>query len=197
MQPIQKRAMRTVDLILETAAELLDEVGVDAFNTNLLAERAGVAVRSVYRYYPNKLAVILALYESHEAAWAPYFDRAMDDLADPEKSAIEVWEACIDSYVEYLERDAGWGIRRVIQAVPGLRDRDRRDNDRRARRIATSLRTRGAGENGRRLEAVGRVLIETCAAAVDDAWSRHGRVPNAVARELKLMHRSYLEHYVD
>ena len=37
--PRQKRARQTVRHILDTAAVLLDEVGVDDFNTNLLAER--------------------------------------------------------------------------------------------------------------------------------------------------------------
>jgi len=197
VRPVQKRAIRTVDLILDTAAELLDEVGVDAFNTNLLAERAEVAVRSVYRYYPNKLAVIVALYERHEEAWAPHFDEAMRGLTDPERNALEVWEACIDDYVEYLEEDVGWAIRRVIQGLPELRDIDRRDNDRRARKIASALRAHGARVNGRRLEAVGRLLIETTSAAIDDSWSRYGRVPSSVARELKLMHRSYLARYVE
>jgi AcrR family transcriptional regulator len=197
VRPVQKRAIRTVDLILDTAAELLDEVGVDAFNTNLLAERAGVAVRSVYRYYPNKLAVIVALYESRQEAWEPHFERAMRGLADPERSAAEVWEACIDDYIAYLEKEAGWAIRRVTQALPELRDIDRRENGRRARRIAAALRARGARGHGRRLEAVGRVLIETCAAAVDDARSWRVRMPSAVAEELKLMHRGYLAHYVD
>ena len=197
VRPVQERAIRTVDLILDTAAELLDEVGVDAFNTNLLAERAEVAVRSVYRYYPNKLAVIVALYERHEEAWAPRFDQAMRGLADPEQNALEVWEACIDDYVEYLEEDVGWAIRRVIQGLPELRDIDRRDNDRRARKIARALQAHGARVNGRRLETVGRLLIETTSAAIDDAWSRDGRVPISVARELKLMHRSYLARYVE
>ena len=40
---------------------VLDEVGVDGFNTNLLAERAGVRVRTVYRYFPNKGALLAAV----------------------------------------------------------------------------------------------------------------------------------------
>ena len=99
--------------------------------------------------------------------------------------------------MSYLENEVGWAIRRVIQAIPELREMERRDNDRRARRIAAGLRARGAELGGRGLEAVGRLLIDTCTAAIDDAWSRHGRVPGSAARELKLMHRSYLANYVD
>ena len=47
--------------ILETAAELVDEVGVVGFTTNLLAERAGIRVRTIYRYFPSKLGVLNAL----------------------------------------------------------------------------------------------------------------------------------------
>ena len=39
--PVQERSRETVNQILETAAELVDEVGVVGFTTNLLAERAG------------------------------------------------------------------------------------------------------------------------------------------------------------
>jgi AcrR family transcriptional regulator len=185
-----------VDLILDTAAALLGEVGVDAFNTNLLAERAGVAVRSVYRYFPNKFGVIVALYERHGRAWEPHFNRVQSRLADPDQSLLDVWEIYIDDYVAYLEKEAGWAIRPTVQALPQLRDIDRRNNIRRAREIAAALRARGSRESKRRLEEVGHLLLETATATIDDSWNRFGRVPRAVAEELKRMHRSYLAHYV-
>jgi len=196
IRPVQKRAIRTVDLILDTAAVLLGEVGVDAFNTNLLAERAGVAVRSVYRYFPNKFGVIVALYERHGRAWEPHFDRMRAGLGDPDQSLLEVWETYIDDYVVYLEQEAGWAIRPAVQALPQLRDIDRRNNIQRARKIAAALRARGSLEGKRRLEEVGHLLLETATAAIDESWNRFGRVPRAVAEELKRMHRSYLAHYI-
>ncbi|MCA9645888.1 MAG: helix-turn-helix transcriptional regulator, partial [Myxococcales bacterium] len=63
VKPVQARAIQTVEHILRTAADLLAEVGVDQFNTNLLAERADVRVRTVYRYFLDKHAVILCLAE--------------------------------------------------------------------------------------------------------------------------------------
>ena len=56
--PVQNRARETVLRILECAAALIDEVGIEGFNTNLLAERASVRVRTIYRYYPTKLAIL-------------------------------------------------------------------------------------------------------------------------------------------
>ena len=89
VRPVQKRAKETVDQILDNAAILLDEVGVDAFNTNLLAERAEVAVRSVYRYYPNKLAVIVGLAERQAAEWQELFSQLLVPMADPGKDAFD------------------------------------------------------------------------------------------------------------
>ncbi len=195
VHPVQERAIRTVDIILDAAAELLDEVGVDAFNTNVLAERAEVAVRSVYRYFPNKFGVLVALYERHGRAWEPHFEVVLEGLADSDQSVLDVWDACLDDYVAYLEQEAGWAIRRAVQALPQLRDIDRRENIARAKKIAAALRARGWRESRRRLEAIAHLLLETATASVDDSWSRFERMPRTAADELKLMHRSYLSQF--
>lgn len=59
--PIQKRAQRTRLLILETAVQLLEEQGLEHFNTNRLAERSGFGVGTIYQYFANKQAILEAL----------------------------------------------------------------------------------------------------------------------------------------
>ncbi len=54
-----------VDNILEAAALVLSEKGYAGMNTNLVAERAGVSVGSVYQYFPHKDSLIAALHERH------------------------------------------------------------------------------------------------------------------------------------
>jgi len=197
VRPVQKRARQTVDLILNTAGELLSEVGIDAFTTNLLAERAGVAVRSVYRYYPNKLAVIVALYERHESTWEPFFAAAVKSLSDPNQSAARAWDTLLDEYVIFLEEGSGWAIRRAVQAFPEIRDFDKSDNENRGHRVAAALRDRGASASRQRLEHVGCMLVDTASAIIDDAWCRRGAVSSSVLKELKVMHHTYLSIYVD
>ncbi|WP_333586344.1 TetR/AcrR family transcriptional regulator [Phenylobacterium sp.] len=65
--PLQDRAQVTVDTILEAAAQLLELRGEVGFNTNAVAERAGVSIGTLYRYFPDKQALMLALAdrESH------------------------------------------------------------------------------------------------------------------------------------
>ncbi len=197
VRPVQARAKQTVDLILDNAGVLLDEVGVDAFNTNLLAERAGVAVRSVYRYYPNKLAVIVGLAERQASEWQTLLARLMLPLADPDQSARDAWDAVLDAYVAYLEAKQGRSaMHRAMQALPQLSEVNRRDNDVLSDAIYRALKTRGLRQPAGRLQSISRVLLDTMDVAVDEALRRRGRVARPLLDELKRMHRSYLEPYL-
>ncbi len=130
IRPVQIRSKHTVDLILDAAGVLLDEVGVDAFNTNLLAEKAGVAVRSVYRYYPNKFAVIVGLAERHADEWQMPFTSLLAAVCDPNQNALDAWDRILDAYVAYLEAERGRSaIRRAMQALPQLQAVDLNEND--------------------------------------------------------------------
>lgn len=60
-RPSQARAAATVAAILEAAARILEERGLEGFNTNAVAERAGVSVGSLYQYFPGKDAIAAAL----------------------------------------------------------------------------------------------------------------------------------------
>ena len=52
-----------MERILSATGGLLDEVGFDGVSTLSIAERAGVNIATVYRYFPNKFAVMRALAE--------------------------------------------------------------------------------------------------------------------------------------
>ncbi|WP_408458121.1 TetR/AcrR family transcriptional regulator [Paraburkholderia fungorum] len=50
-----------VATLLEAAAQVLEMKGLEGFNTNAVAERAGVSVGSLYQYFPGKDALTIAL----------------------------------------------------------------------------------------------------------------------------------------
>ena len=57
-RPRQTRAVATVEAILEAAAHILEAGGLAAFNTNAIAEKAGVSIGSLYQYFPTKEAIL-------------------------------------------------------------------------------------------------------------------------------------------
>lgn len=62
--PVQERSKVTVDVIVEAAARVLRKEGADALTTNRIAEVAGVSIGSLYQYFPNKEAIVVALVDS-------------------------------------------------------------------------------------------------------------------------------------
>jgi len=63
--PGQERSKQTVDVILDAAALVLKQVGVQETTTDRIAARAGLSVGSLYQYFPNKVALYEALMTRH------------------------------------------------------------------------------------------------------------------------------------
>lgn len=61
--PTGARKQPTRERLLDTAGELLAEVGIDRITTNLICERAGVTPPALYYYFGDKYEVVVALGE--------------------------------------------------------------------------------------------------------------------------------------
>ena len=60
-RPRQQRSQDTVDAILEAGARVFAERGFAGGTTNHIAVTAGVSVGSLYEYFPNKGAILVAI----------------------------------------------------------------------------------------------------------------------------------------
>jgi AcrR family transcriptional regulator len=65
--PQQERGERRVAQLLDAAASLLAEVGYDAATMTEIADRAKASIGTVYQYFPNKPAIVLALRSQYVA----------------------------------------------------------------------------------------------------------------------------------
>ncbi|MGW5050843.1 TetR family transcriptional regulator [Actinokineospora sp. NPDC004072] len=77
-QPVQQRSAQRVQRMLDACAELIDELGYDGVTTTLIAERAGVAVGSLYQFFPDKRAVVQALTQRNLAHFMAEVARRFD-----------------------------------------------------------------------------------------------------------------------
>ena len=59
-RPRQARSRATYDSILEAAVQVLARDGAAGLTTNRVAERAGVSIGTLYQYFPDKAAIVLA-----------------------------------------------------------------------------------------------------------------------------------------
>ncbi len=62
-EPSQERALRTIETIFIATAQIVEEEGVSALNTNKIAARAGFSVGTLYQYFPSKESILLAMIE--------------------------------------------------------------------------------------------------------------------------------------
>ncbi len=81
--PRQARAAETVAAIVEAAAQILEGGGLAAFTTNAVAERAGVSIGTLYQYFSDKNAVLLALARQELEAALAEINRALQGDVDP------------------------------------------------------------------------------------------------------------------
>jgi AcrR family transcriptional regulator len=81
--PRQARSGETVALILEATAQVLDKGGLPAFTTNAVAERAGVSIGTLYQYFADKNALLLALARQQITIGLTSIGRALQGEKDP------------------------------------------------------------------------------------------------------------------
>lgn len=81
-RPKQARSQATVEAILTATTHILTEAGYNQLTTNRVAEWAGVSIGSLYQYFPNKEALIVALAEHHANEMVRLAQHHLQELSD-------------------------------------------------------------------------------------------------------------------
>ncbi|NVM77532.1 AcrR family transcriptional regulator [Duganella sp. SG902] len=121
--PAQQRASDTYELILEAAARLLADVGVERLSTNMVCEHAGLTPPALYRYFPNKYALLCELGQrlmQRQNELIPLWITAQALRG----SVVELERALagllLETYKVTSETTGGVWILRALRAVPTL-----------------------------------------------------------------------------
>ncbi|MGD1855543.1 MAG: TetR family transcriptional regulator [Leptolyngbyaceae cyanobacterium] len=100
--PQQQRSQIRVEQILQAAAEVFWEKGYDVATTHDIAKRAQTAVGTLYRFFPNKLAIFHVLEKRHKQ----YLDETVPQLMSPEAFQLPlavVIRRIVETYADYFE----------------------------------------------------------------------------------------------
>ncbi|MGW3462173.1 TetR family transcriptional regulator [Streptomyces olivaceoviridis] len=192
--PVQRRSAERLTRILDACAELLDEVGYDALSTRAVAQRAGVPIGSVYRFFGNKRQMADALAQRNLER---YVERVTDRL---KKAGKGDWRAAMDAVLdEYLgmKRTApGFSLVDFGNQIP-VGSRHDEPNTRVADRLTDLL----AGYLGRIPDADLRraflVAVESADALVQLAFRIDPQGDEAIITETRALLRAYLGRVLD
>ncbi len=106
--PVQQRSADRLARILDACAELLDETGYENLSTRAVAQRAGVPIGSVYRFFGNKRAMAISLAHRN-------LDRYTEGIADrlaelPATGWRPVVDAVLDEYLAMKRTVPGFAL---------------------------------------------------------------------------------------
>ncbi|MGP4022794.1 TetR family transcriptional regulator [Actinomadura sp. 3N407] len=106
-RPAQRRSAERVQRMLDACADILDEDGYDGLTTTRIAQRADVAIGSVYQFFPDKRAVAQALALRNLEVFGERISArlAEDDFAD--------WSDTVGAVIEIFVE--------MHRTVPGFR----------------------------------------------------------------------------
>jgi AcrR family transcriptional regulator len=194
--PVQGRSVARVRRMLDACAELVDQVGYEALTTTMLAERAGVAIGSVYQFFPDKRAIVQALTQRNLEA---YLERITARFAnDRFGDWWEVVDAGIDEYIDMHRNVPGFRTLHFGDVVDvHLLDAERDNNAVIAERLAGLLVNHFGAAAGPRLDFALAIAVEAGDALIKMAFRRDPEGDGAVLAEAKTLIRDYLHRHVN
>ncbi|SBT54043.1 TetR family transcriptional regulator [Micromonospora narathiwatensis] len=182
--------------MLDACAELVDEVGYEGLTTTLLAERAEVAIGSVYQFFPDKRAIVQALTLRTMESYLQRLDErfASDDLT-------HWWDgvdAAIDEYITMHRTVPGFRTLHFGDVVDmHLLDEQRDNNGVIADQLARLLTERFGLADVPDLRFHLEVAVEAADALIKLAFRRRAEGDERVLAEAKALVREYLHRQVD
>lgn len=181
--PRQRRSAHTVEAILEAAALVLEEGGLEGFNTNAVARRAGASIGTLYQYFPSKDALTLALLQREEGKYREAATAA---------AALPDWREAVRTFIEVSAQQqlARPNLARLLDQEEGRPDmRAALDKGHSFIVLMTAVLER-AGRSDSQLAAAD--LLALIRGMTDAAGERGERDPASLARRINAAAFGYL-----
>ncbi|MCM2472897.1 TetR/AcrR family transcriptional regulator [Rhizobium sp. CG5] len=123
-KPKQERAKERIDAILKTTMRLLGEKGVDAVTMKEIAAGAGGPISSVYQYFPNKSAILIALFEHHAQSVRSLLAESFSRLQSLDEAIVAIEQTIRAYYGMFSANPALRQLQVAIQADKSLTNLD-------------------------------------------------------------------------
>lgn len=104
-EPIQQRSAERIKRLLDAAASLIDDAGIDGVTTSAVAVRSKSSVGVVYRYFPNIQSLLRALAARNMERYLELVWKGV------EASGPEPWssfDSTLDAFIELSRTEPGF-----------------------------------------------------------------------------------------
>ena len=187
LQPSQARAHDTFEVIIETTGRLLEEIGFERLSTNMICKRAGLSPPALYRYFPNKYAILRELgerlmAEQDEAVFAWI---AGGGLRSPTLEAGVAANRAVNARVIEITRrfPGNIAILRALRAIPALRQVRLASRDLVAGRLAEAMGPMYPRVGKEKLAVAARLAVEIGYATMEMVVEEPDRQADQVLEE--------------
>jgi AcrR family transcriptional regulator len=198
--PVQRRSAERLARILDACADLLDEVGYDDLSTRAVAQRAGVPIGSVYRFFGNKRQMVDALAQRNLEHYA---ERVLERLREAGAAAgaggggwRAVLDVVLDEYLAMKRTEPGFSLVDFGNQIP-VGARDAEPNHRVADRLTDLLAGHLGREPDEDLRRTFLVAVETADTLVHLAFRVSPQGDEKIIDEMRELLRAYLSRSLD
>lgn len=137
-KPVQARAIARVGSILAQAGSIIADEGIEGLTMTKVAEASGIAIGSLYQYFPTEASLVAGLAERHLRTG---HERLLRDIAGVAGCADMpgAMQRALKTYLRVTEDKLSAELMAAIRADPQLRAMDRDDTARNAREVVKAL----------------------------------------------------------
>jgi len=106
VEPVQVRSSKRLVALLDATADVIADIGFETLTTAMVADRAGASIGTVYRYFPDRIAVLQALISrNRQRASDTVVGALRASSAATVKSAMDV---IFDAYLGLFRNEPGF-----------------------------------------------------------------------------------------
>jgi AcrR family transcriptional regulator len=201
LKPLQRRAHTTYDTILAAAGALLEEVGIERLSTNLVCRRAGLTPPALYRYFPNKYALLkelgVRLMAAQDEAVFTFIEEYGAAPGTPAEQARRIKQ--IQKRVNEITHNfpGGAWVMRALRSVPRLSAVRIASREAVAEKLYEALRRRFPSADRKDLRLASTLCIEVGYAATELLADQPELDSERINLEVALILAHYQESFAD
>lgn len=197
-RPSRRRGKDTFEVILTTAGELLAEVGFERLTTNLVCERAGLTPPALYRYFPNKYALLKELahrlMDAQDKVVLAWLEDGGTRASSLEESVARNRD--LQKQINAITRGFPGGdwILRALRALPMLQEVRTTSRDMVAQTLFEILKAENPGVSEDRLRTATRLTTQMMYAATEMVLEEPDQDEDQINEEICWMVALYYQH---